>query len=189
MASATSPRPRAANGSSSPAPGGLLPGGTPAARAIALLSALALVAGIAAFAPFASPAQAVTSAAVLVGDLQSELGTFPGSGPDAQPGVIAMQIDDTVGRDVDRRLDGVLVVFNATPHEVTVSVDSLVGDDYELSPVLANGSDDVVQATTWDAETGTVTVPARTVTALVDDTERGHNGGWHWPWDWSWPWG
>ena len=83
MASATSPRPRAANGSSSPAPGGLLPGGTPAARAIALLSALALVAGIAAFAPFASPAQAVTSAAVLVGDLQSELGTFPGGGPDA----------------------------------------------------------------------------------------------------------
>ena len=90
---------------------------------------------------------------------------------------------------VDRRLDGVLVVFNATPHEVTVSVDSLVGDDHELSPVLANGSDDVVQATTWDAETGTVTVPARTVTALVDDTERGHHGGWHWPWDWSWPWG
>ena len=100
-----------------------------------------------------------------------------------------MQIDDTVGRDVDRRLDGVLVVFNATPHAVTVSVDSLVGDDYELSPMLANGSDDVVQATTWDAETGTVTVPARTVTALVDDTERGHHGGWHWPWDWSWPWG
>jgi len=115
--------------------------------------------------------------------------TFPGSGPDAQPGVIAMQIDDTVGRDVDRRLDGVLVVFNATPDEVTVSVDSLVGDDYELSPVLANGSDDVVQGTTWDAETGTVTVPARTVTALVDDTERGHHGGWYWPWDWSWPWG
>jgi pullulanase-type alpha-1,6-glucosidase len=114
--------------------------------------------------------------------------TFPGSGPDAQPGVVAMRIDDTVGRDVDRRLDGVLVVFNATPHEVTVSVDSLVGDDYELSPVLANGADVVVQGTTWDAETGTVTVPARTVTALVDDTERGHHGGWHWPWDWSWPW-
>jgi pullulanase-type alpha-1,6-glucosidase len=111
--------------------------------------------------------------------------SFPGSGPYAQPGVITMRIDDTVGRDVDRRLDGVLVVFNSTPEEITVTVDELAGDEYQLSPVLADGSDDVVRDTTWDAETGTVTVPARTVTVLVDDQ---NHGGWHWPWDWSWPW-
>ncbi len=48
--------------------------------------------------------------------------TFPGSGAQAQPGVVTMRIDDTVGRDVDRRLDGVLVVLNATPEAVSVAV-------------------------------------------------------------------
>jgi pullulanase-type alpha-1,6-glucosidase len=113
--------------------------------------------------------------------------SFPGSGPDAEPGVVTMRIDDTVGRDVDRRLDGVLVVFNATPEEVSIPIAELAGDRYALSPVLAHGSDDVVKGTTWDRATGTVTVPARTVAVLVDDQ---HRGGWHWswPWDWQWPW-
>src|SRR5665647_443164 len=91
MASATSPRPRAANGSSHPTPGGLLPCGTPAARAIALLSALALVAGIAAFAPLAAPAQAAERTVALVGDLQSELGC-PG---DWQPECAATELTAT----------------------------------------------------------------------------------------------
>lgn len=95
--------------------------------------------------------------------------TFPGSGPQAQPGVITMRIDDTTGPDVDRRIDGVLVVFNATPEEVTVTVDELAGDTYVLSPVLARGSDPVVRGTTWDTATGTITVPARTVTVVIDD--------------------
>ncbi|MBX9243928.1 pullulanase-type alpha-1,6-glucosidase [Actinotalea ferrariae] len=126
--------------------------------------------------------------------------TFPGSGPDALPGVIAMHVDDTVGEDVDRDLDGLLVVFNASDEPAVVAVPDLAGDDYELSPVLAEGSDDVVRGTTWDEATGTVTVPARTVTVLVDDEERhggGHGGGlgWWWGWFWSWwppvwwPWG
>ncbi len=49
--------------------------------------------------------------------------SFPDGGPDAIPGVIVMRIDDTVGRDVDRKLDGVLVVFNATPDGVELPVD------------------------------------------------------------------
>jgi len=102
--------------------------------------------------------------------------SFPGSGPDAQPGVVVMRIDDTVGRDVDRRLDGVLVVFNATAEAVSVPIAGLKGATYALSPVQAKGSDKVVKQTRWDARTGTVTVPARTVAVLVDD-QRG--GGWH----------
>ncbi len=115
--------------------------------------------------------------------------SFPASGPDADPGVIVMRIDDTVGRDVDRRLDGVLVVFNATPDEVSVPVAELAGDRYVLSSVQARGSDDVVRGTTWDRATGTVTVPARTVAVLVDDE---HRSGWSWTWPWQggwhWPW-
>ena len=134
--------------------------------------------------------------------------SFPASGPDADPGVIVMRIDDTVGRDVDRRLDGVLVVFNATPEDVSVPLAELAGDRYVLSRIQQDGSDDVVRATTWDRATGTVTVPARTVAVLVDDQRPQRpwwqwlnpwwhgggqwpwDGGWQWPWEggWDWPW-
>lgn len=120
-------------------------------------------------------------------DLIEQKVSFPTSGPDADPGVIVMRIDDTVGRDVDRRLDGVLVVFNATPDEVSIPIAELQGDRYALSSVQRHGSDDVVLGTTWDRATGTVTVPARTVAVLVDDQ---HRSGWTWPWEggWHWPW-
>jgi pullulanase-type alpha-1,6-glucosidase len=95
--------------------------------------------------------------------------TFPGSGPDAVPGVITMSIDDRAGSsDVDRRLDGVLVVFNASPTSATVEVPELAGRDYALSPVQARGADAVVRKTTWDSADGVVTVPARTVAVLTD---------------------
>lgn len=95
--------------------------------------------------------------------------TFPGSGPDAVPGVVTMSIDDLAGSsDADRRLDGVLVAFNASPSSAAVEVPELAGRDYGLSPVQAGGSDAVVQETQWDAATGTVTVPARTVAVLTD---------------------
>jgi hypothetical protein len=95
--------------------------------------------------------------------------TFPGSGPDAVPGVITMSVDDLAGSsDVDPALDGVLVVLNASPTSATVDVPELAGRDYALSPVQAGGADAVVQETRWDAAAGTVTVPARTVAVLAD---------------------
>jgi hypothetical protein len=60
-------------------------------RLIALLSAVALVGGVAAIVPFASPAQAVAVSAALVGDLQSELGC-PG---DWQPECTATELAPT----------------------------------------------------------------------------------------------
>ncbi len=101
--------------------------------------------------------------------------SFPNGGPDAVPGVIVMRIDDTVGRDVDRRLDGVLVLINASDEDVSIAVDGLAGARYALSEVQAEGSDDVVRLTTWDRATGTVTVPARTVAVLVDDQRVGNH--------------
>jgi len=94
--------------------------------------------------------------------------SFPGSGPDATPGVVAMSVDDTVGRDVDRRLDGLLTVFNASPEAVTLDLPALKGRDLRLSSVQRSGSDPVVRQTRWDGRAGTVTVPARTVAVLVD---------------------
>ncbi len=94
--------------------------------------------------------------------------SFPASGTsDAHPGVIAMRIDDTVGHRADRHLRGLVVVFNATPDAVSQVVPGMAGMSARLSPVQAHGSDDVVKGATWDATTGTATVPARTVAVFV----------------------
>ncbi|MEV5962630.1 pullulanase-type alpha-1,6-glucosidase [Kribbella sp. NPDC051952] len=91
--------------------------------------------------------------------------SFPLSG--ANPGVITMRIDDTVGPNVDPALKGVLVVFNSTGSPVTQTVPDLAGANLTLSPIQAAGSDPVVKQTTWTASSGTVTVPARSVAVLV----------------------
>src|SRR5699024_7918051 len=91
-------------------------------------------------------------------ELIHEKVSFPGSGPDATPGLLVMAIDDTVGADVDPALDGVLAVFNASPEEVTEQVEGFTGRELELSAVQADGTDDVVRRTTWDAAIGTVSV-------------------------------
>ncbi|MEV7611117.1 pullulanase-type alpha-1,6-glucosidase [Microbacterium sp. NPDC089320] len=95
--------------------------------------------------------------------------TFPNGGAEAAPGVILMQIDDLVGPDADADLDGALVVFNSSPAPVTQTVAGLAGRSFALTPAQANGADAVVKTTTWDAATGTVTIPARSVAVLVDD--------------------
>ena len=102
-------------------------------------------------------------------ELIDEKVTFPNSGVDATPGLVVMQIDDLVGEDVDPALDGALVVFNATPDAITEQVDGLAGRDFALTEAQAGGSDAVVKTTAWDATTGSVTVPARSVAVLVDE--------------------
>jgi pullulanase-type alpha-1,6-glucosidase len=94
--------------------------------------------------------------------------SFPVSGTElGDPQVIVMRIDDTVGADVDPALDGLLVVLNASAAPVEQQVPGLEGSTLELSPVQAAGADDVVRSSTWDAATGTATVPPRTVAVFV----------------------
>jgi len=76
---------------------------------------------------------------------------------DAEPGVIAMLLDDTAGTDVDAGRDGLLVVFNASPGAVTVGG---TGSGWTLHDVQATSSDAVVKGSTVAADA--VTVPART---------------------------
>ncbi|WP_345800645.1 pullulanase-type alpha-1,6-glucosidase [Microbacterium sp. AZCO] len=101
-------------------------------------------------------------------DLIEKKVSFPNSGVDATPGVITMLVDDLVGKDVDPKLEGALVVFNASPEATTQTIPALKGRGFALTPALGNGSDAVVKTTTWDAATGAVTVPARSVAVLVD---------------------
>ncbi len=94
--------------------------------------------------------------------------TFPGSGPAATPGVVLLHVDDRVGPDVDPALDGLLAVLNPRPWPVVEQVPGLAGRAYALAPAQRDGADDVVRATTWEAATGTVRVPARTAAVLVE---------------------
>ncbi|TDN91387.1 pullulanase-type alpha-1,6-glucosidase [Microbacterium sp. BK668] len=94
--------------------------------------------------------------------------SFPSSGTDATPGVIVMLIDDLLGKDVDPALKGALVVFNASPDATTQTIPALAGRGFALTPALAKGTDAVVKTTTWNATTGAVTVPARSVAVLVE---------------------
>ena len=94
--------------------------------------------------------------------------SFPASGTgDAHEGVIAMRVDDTLGADSDPALKGLVVVFNASDEAVSQKVPGLAGASLALSPVQAQGSDPVVKTSTWDASTGSASVPARTVAVFV----------------------
>ncbi|MFD8975873.1 pullulanase-type alpha-1,6-glucosidase [Streptomyces sp. NPDC059593] len=82
--------------------------------------------------------------------VQSAL-SFPLSGPAETPGVITMRLGDLV------------VVLNATPQEQKQQVADAAGKGYALHPVQATGSDNVVKSSSYEAGSGTFTVPARTV--------------------------
>ncbi|WP_329598784.1 pullulanase-type alpha-1,6-glucosidase [Streptomyces pseudovenezuelae] len=86
--------------------------------------------------------------------VQSRL-SFPLSGKDERPGVITMELGDLV------------VVFNATPKAQSQRVDALAGSAYQLHPVQQAGADSTVKAATYEKESGTFAVPARTVAVFL----------------------
>ncbi|AKZ55361.1 Bi-functional protein (Secreted alpha-amylase/dextrinase) [Streptomyces ambofaciens ATCC 23877] len=88
------------------------------------------------------------------GQVQSRLG-FPLSGEEETPGVITMRLGDLV------------VVFNATPERQRQRVEAAAGTGYRLHPVQASGSDPIVKNAAYAEESGTFTVPARTVAVFT----------------------
>ncbi|MHA7241541.1 pullulanase-type alpha-1,6-glucosidase [Arthrobacter sp. TMS1-12-1] len=95
-------------------------------------------------------------------DLVQEKLSFPGTGPTQAPGVIVMHLDDTAGPDLDSKRSGIVVVFNASDETTMQQVPAAIGKGFALHSVQANGSDELVQQATADAN-GVFTVPARTV--------------------------
>ena len=93
--------------------------------------------------------------------------SFPNAGADATPGLLVMRVDDTVGEDADPALDGLVTVFNASDEPITEAIDGMAGLEYRLHEVQADGADGVVKGATWDAATGTVTIPAHSVAVFV----------------------
>jgi pullulanase-type alpha-1,6-glucosidase len=98
--------------------------------------------------------------------IQQRVG-FPIGGPDQALGVVVMTIDDTRGTDLDRRWEGIVVVFNASDEPTTQRVPGTSGARYQLHPVQAGGGDPVVKQARFDRGDGEFTVPARTVAVFV----------------------
>ncbi|MFP7706637.1 pullulanase-type alpha-1,6-glucosidase [Trueperella sp. LYQ141] len=96
--------------------------------------------------------------------------TFPGSGPQAVPGLLLMHIEDkpgTVATDIDSAHDGALIAINATPQTQTQTIAQLAGRTYTVNDIQANGVDaSVIGKVSWDAATGTISVPGRTAVVL-----------------------
>ncbi|WP_405521181.1 pullulanase-type alpha-1,6-glucosidase [Streptomyces canus] len=86
--------------------------------------------------------------------VQSRL-SFPLSGKDETPGVITMELGDLV------------VVFNATLKAQSQRVEALAGSTYQLHPVQVAGADSTVKGASYERESGTFAVPARTVAVFI----------------------
>jgi pullulanase/glycogen debranching enzyme len=106
-----------------------------------------------------SPAFALGSAA----EIHKRV-SFPLSGTSETPGVITMRIDTT---GLDPRWKSITVVFNATPQTQRQAVAELAGARVTLHPEQSASSDPVVKQSAFDAPTGTLTVPSRSVAVFV----------------------
>ena len=90
---------------------------------------------------------------------------FHADGADAPPGVIVMQLRDDQDHlpDLDADGEGLLVVFNATPNRVTVTVPEVAGRPWLVHEVQAQGADaDTVRRAYVTTVGGHVSVPALT---------------------------
>ncbi|MAU00891.1 MAG: alpha-dextran endo-1,6-alpha-glucosidase [Anaerolineaceae bacterium] len=91
------------------------------------------------------------------------------------PGLIVMSLSDVAGEDIDPNFDMVVVLFNATPDEMsfteTATSASLSAGvtnlPFSLHPIQQNSVDGVVQTAAFEAASGTFTVPAWTTAVFV----------------------
>jgi pullulanase/glycogen debranching enzyme len=94
--------------------------------------------------------------------------SFPDSRPDQTLGLIVMVLaDDGDLADLDPNAQKIVVIFNANRDAQTFADDSLVGQDFQLHPVLTDSTDAVVRGSSFDADTGTFTVPGLTTAVFV----------------------
>ncbi|MDR0960709.1 MAG: pullulanase-type alpha-1,6-glucosidase [Propionibacteriaceae bacterium] len=109
------------------------------------------------------------------GALINERVTFLNDGVNPTPGFIVMHIDDPAAtattraatEDLDSAYEALMVVFNASDETITEAIDGQAGSAWQLNDIQANGYDPVVKTTTFNAATGTLTIPARTAAVLV----------------------
>lgn len=91
--------------------------------------------------------------------------SFENGGPDQIPGLIVMILSDAVEPDLDPNHEMIVVLFNNAPEARSFTVEAAQGLSFELHPIQANSSDEIIKGASF-AE-GTFSVPARSVAVFV----------------------
>jgi pullulanase-type alpha-1,6-glucosidase len=107
---------------------------------------------------------------------------FHNTGSSQVPGLIVMSLSDQVAPDLDRAHELFVVLVNANDEAQAFMVPGLVGKALDLHLVQMASVDEVVRMASFDSDTGTFTVPARTtavfefapqemIRSLIDEIE------------------
>jgi pullulanase/glycogen debranching enzyme len=95
---------------------------------------------------------------------------FHNVGPDQVPGAIVMEIDgNDPGKYKGAQYKGVVVVFNVDKLAKTIAIPELKGRKLQLHKIQRNGSDEVVKASSFDRNSGGISIPARTAAVFVQN--------------------
>jgi len=109
--------------------------------------------------------------------------SFHNTGTEQKPALVAMHIADG-SDDVDPEREAVMVLFNAHVDAQTLSFENWTEAGWELHPLQQASNDETVKGATFDGDTGTFTVPARTTAVFQiaqadtgddDDTDGGND--------------
>ncbi|KAJ6720208.1 PULLULANASE 1 CHLOROPLASTIC [Salix viminalis] len=98
---------------------------------------------------------------------------FHNTGPSWVPGVIVMSFEDghrgVPGlTQLDPNYSFIVVIFNASPSEVSFASPVLRARTFQLHPIQAMSSDEVVKSSSYETSTGCFTVPPRTTSVFVE---------------------
>ncbi|KAJ6325508.1 hypothetical protein OIU76_012567 [Salix suchowensis] len=98
---------------------------------------------------------------------------FHNTGPSWVPGVIVMSFEDghrgVPGlTQLDPNYSFIVVIFNASPSEVSFASPVLRARAFQLHPIQAMSSDEVVKSSSYETSTGCFTVPPRTTSVFVE---------------------
>jgi pullulanase len=91
--------------------------------------------------------------------------TFLNNGPQAQPGLIVMRLQDV--DNLDKKYSEILVLVNASHQAIQFSDTSLSGKSYSLHPVQQSLVDPAMKNATYDSTNGTFSIPAISTAVFV----------------------
>jgi hypothetical protein len=98
---------------------------------------------------------------------------FHNTGSGQTQGLIVMSVSDLVGDDLDSDVKELVVLFNATDEPQSFTMAAATGAGFRLHPVQAASADGVVRQSSFDASSGTFSVPARTTAVFEHQSSRG----------------
>jgi hypothetical protein len=105
-------------------------------------------------------------------DVQDRV-AFHNTGSGQTQGLIVMSVSDLVGDDLDSDVKELVVLFNATDEPQSFTMAAATGAGFRLHPVQAASADGVVRQSSFDASSGTFSVPARTTAVFEHQSSRG----------------